>query len=312
MSQTYSIAEQSVVAAPPSTAREVALDVARWPQIHPSAVHVECLERTENSDLLQYWSVLDEHTVRTWRARRRVADFQVRFAQEPPEAPFASAAGGWSFEPVNGGETLVTRFEEFMLRDDARITADEARENVLKDCREDLAALRYAAEDRDALEQLTVSFEDPLFIVGAVKDAYDYLYEAEKWPARLPHVTRLVLDEEVPNIQFFDMDTVSADNSRHTTRSVRICLPQHKIVYKQLQPPKTMDAHTGHWEFAEAPEGLVATARHTATIKPSGLHLFGDGTTVEHARRCLRRVLSANSMENLRLAKAYAEARAGF
>ncbi|WP_285500537.1 hypothetical protein [Actinokineospora sp. NBRC 105648] len=88
---------------------------------------------------------------------------------------------------------------------------------------------------------------------------------------------------------------------------MRICLPGNKIVYKQIKPPATMTAHTGHWRFTETPEGIVLGARHTCTIRPEGMSLLGEGTTVQGARRYLRKVLSANSMGNLRLTKAYAE-----
>jgi len=48
----------------------------------------------------------------------------------------------------------------------------------------------------------------------------------------------------------------------------------------------------------------------TVTIKPEALSLLGPDTTVDGARRYARRVLSANSMKNLQIAKAYAEERA--
>ncbi|PZM97533.1 MAG: aromatase, partial [Actinobacteria bacterium] len=68
---------------------------------------------------------------------------------------------------------------------------------------------------------------------------------------------------------------------------------------------------TGHWRFSPTEEGLIVAARHTVTVKPSALEVLGPGTTVADARRYLRRVLSANSMKNLYLAKTYAEERAG-
>ncbi|BFO18355.1 hypothetical protein SHKM778_47430 [Streptomyces sp. KM77-8] len=56
---------------------------------------------------------------------------------------------------------------------------------------------------------------------------------------------------------------------------MRVCLPGNKIVYKQISLPALLDGHTGHWVFTETPEGVVAHARHTATIKPSALPLLG-------------------------------------
>ncbi|BFO18369.1 hypothetical protein SHKM778_47570 [Streptomyces sp. KM77-8] len=90
---------------------------------------------------------------------------------------------------------------------------------------------------------------------------------------------------------------------------MRVCLPGNKIVYKQISLPALLDGHTGHWVFTETPEGVVAHARHTATIKPSALPLLGEGTTVADARKYLRRVLSTNSLQTLRYAQQFAEER---
>jgi C7-C12 aromatase (ARO/CYC) len=300
------------VAAPMEVVRGLVVDVVGWTQLYRPAVHAEYLERNDDDDLIQQWSIVNDHTVRTWRARRWLENGgrRVVYVHEPADAPFADLRGDFTFERRAGAATAVQMSHEFSLRQDNDEVAASTLESMERRSKEYLETLKYAAESREELARLTISFEDPLFVVGAVEDAYTYLYEADKWPERIPHVTRLVLEENIPNIQFFDMDTVSADGSEHTTRSVRICLPQ-KIVYKQIQPPKTLDAHTGHWLFTETPEGVIVSARHTATIRPSALHLFGEQTTVQAARKYLRRVLSTNSMGNLRLAKAYAEERAG-
>jgi len=118
-------------------------------------------------------------------------------------------------------------------------------------------------------------------------------------------------DTAAPNIQFFDMETKAPDGSVHSTRSVRVCRPEHLIVYKQTVLPALLDAHTGHWRMVETPEGVLASARHTVTIKRSALPLLGEHTTVNDARRYLRRSLSVHAVRNLTLAKDYAEELAG-
>lgn len=312
-SKTYATEERTLVTAPLETVRELVYDVEGWNQLHGPAVHAEFLERGADEDLIQQWSVLDDHTVRTWQARRWLENGGRRlvFVHEPAYPPFTDLRGGFGFERRAGGCTEVRMWHEFTLAEPDEQAAGQRLEAMHRSGTAYLETLRYAAENHAELAELTISFEDPLFVAGSIEDAYTYLYQADKWPERIPHVKRLVLEETTPNIQFFDMDTVSADGSEHTTRSVRICLPQHKIVYKQLQPPKTMDAHTGHWAFTQTPEGVIISSRHTATIKRSGLHLLGEDMTVAGARRYLRRVLSANSMGNLRLAKQYAEELAG-
>lgn len=311
---TYATDEHSVVAAPLETIRELVLDVTGWTQLHRTAVHAEVLERNADEELIQHWSVVDDHTVRTWVARRWWENDGRRlvFVHDPADAPFVDVRGELRFERRVGGATAITMRHEFSLPEADVGVAERKLDLMRRGSLAYLETLKYAAENRAELTQLIVDFEDPLFVAGSIEDAYTYLYEADKWPERIPHVVRLVLEEREPNIQFFDMDTVSSDGSEHTTRSVRICLPHNKIVYKQIQPPKTLDAHTGHWLFTPTPEGIVVSARHTATIRPDGLHLLGDGTTVPDARKYLRRVLSANSLGNLHLTKSYAEERAGW
>ncbi|MEU1607202.1 aromatase/cyclase [Micromonospora matsumotoense] len=309
---THVVEEKMPVRAPWQVCRDLVADLAGWSQLHRPAVHAEDLGRDASGDLVQRWYVTGFDTVRTWRERRTTEEGgrRIAFTHEPAEPPFADVRGAWTFDGQPDGSTVAVLRVEFALRDADPAEATRQVDLLRQDSRAELETLRYAAEHRDELSELIISFEDPLFVAGSVSDAYTYLYEADKWPDRIPHVVRLAMTEEVPNIQFFDMDTVSADGSEHTTRSVRICLPNRKIVYKQTQPPATMTAHAGHWVFTETPEGLILGARHTCTIRPEGLHLLGEGTTVTKARRYLRKVLSANSMGNLRLAKSYAEERA--
>ena len=68
--------------------------------------------------------------------------------------------------------------------------------------------------------------------------------------------------------------------------------------------------HTGHWLFKAVPEGVVASARHTVTIKAAAISMLGPDATLQDARVQARKMLSANSMKNLQIAKAYAEERA--
>ncbi|WP_328609280.1 aromatase/cyclase [Amycolatopsis sp. NBC_00345] len=313
-STKHTTEEKLLIHAPIDVVRELVLDVESWPQLHPAAIHAEYLERTAESELIQHWSLVDDHTVRTWRARRWSEDDGARivFRHEPVAAPFAMMGGGFTFEPREDDSTLVHMHHEFaLLKEDDALAAGRL-EAMSRGSGVYLETLRYAAENREELSQSIISFVDPLFIAGAIEDAYQYLYEADKWPERIPHVKALTLEEPAPGIQFFDMDTVSGDGAAHTTRSVRICLPHHKIVYKQIKTPPMLAAHTGHWEFVRTPEGVESRARHTATIIPDRTHLLGEGTTVQGARNYLRRVLGTNSLGNLRLAKEYAETRAGF
>jgi C7-C12 aromatase (ARO/CYC) len=245
--------------------------------------------------------------------RRWDKDDTIVFAHEPAAPPFAEVRGAWTFEAADGGAAVDVRMEhEFALLEEDSALAERQREKLRQGSLAYLRTLKHAAQNRDDIHRRTLTFEDPLFIAGSVEDAYAYLLEADKWPERMPHVAALILEEPEPGVQFFDMDTSDPDGAhRHSTRSVRICLPHRKIIYKQTKLPVLLTAHTGHWAFTETPEGVIASTRHTATVKESALGVLGEGTTVQDARNYLRRVLTNNSMSNLRLTKEYAEGRAG-
>lgn len=284
----------ATVSAPARLVFDLVAGLSDWSQFHEPAVHAETIDRHDASERVRHWWVVDDDTVRTWDAgwrfdpERLIIDYQT--------APGASGPRGrWTFRAV--GDTMT----EVVL-------THEACADGLEGLLPSVAAAAELAEQR---ADLVVDFEDTLFSAGELDDAYAYLYEANRWPERIPHVSRLVLQEDVPNIQFFDMDTQTSDGAAHTTRSVRICRPPTKIVYKQIHLPKLLAGHTGHWRFTPTREGFIMGARHTAIIKPETLAILGPDTTVLDARRYLRRVLGANSMGNLRLAKAYAEERAG-
>ncbi|SCG58492.1 aromatase/cyclase [Micromonospora halophytica] len=297
------IQHTATVAAPATLVFDLVADLGSWPQFHGPSVHAEPLGADEHGQLFRHWWVIDDHTVRTWQASWHFDREQLRIRYEfaPHQPGAAGARGEWILHPSSDSSTEV-RLEQAAAGDGSYDAAGAERE-----LRELLNAVRTAAEHDEERRDLVVDFEDPLFVAGSLDAAYEYLYEADKWPERIPHVSRLVLEERVPNIQFFDMDTHTPDGSPHTTRSVRICLPNNKIVYKQIHLPKLLDGHTGHWRFTPTREGFILGARHTAVIKPSALPILGADTTVLDARKYLRRVLSANSMSNLRLAKAYAE-----
>nr|AFU65897.1 DacK [Dactylosporangium sp. SC14051] len=311
---TQVVEDRCAVGAPAPDVAQVLNDVAGWPQLHRPAVHAEVRARGEDGDLVQHWWVTSRTTVRSWLERRTVSDGgrRVDVVHEPAAAPFADVRQQWTVEDDGAGGSVIRVRHQFTLARPDRAEAARQLELARAELAELLASIRYAAEHRAELADLVVAFEDPLYVAGPVEKAYTYLYEADKWPERIPHVVGLKLEQPSPDVQFFDMDTKSADGSAHTTRSVRICLDNYKIVYKQTQPPKTMTAHTGHWLITPTREGFILSARHTATVRPEGMHLLGEGTTVESARRYLRRVLSANSMGNLRLAKAYAEEELGW
>ncbi|MEV4412208.1 SRPBCC family protein [Catellatospora sp. NPDC049609] len=300
--KVYTETQRAEVAASAEVAFEIVNDLRNWPQFFPDGVHAE---PDPDGGQVRWWA-LEGEGVRQWTTRRTVDRQHLRVVTEQTDcaAPLQSVRSEWTFTP-QGQHACEAELIVTVTAAPGAEGADAAAAQL-----DGSAALvekvKGLAEQWDELEQLVIEFEDPLFIAGQPQQIYEFLYAADKWPERVPHVTALKMTEEQPGVQFFDMDTVTPEGRAHTTRSVRICLP-HKIIYKQIGLPKLLDAHTGHWHFEQTPEGVTVTARHTATIKPSALNLLGDGTTVADARRYLRRVLSTNSLQTLRHAQAYAE-----
>lgn len=308
------VAEYSTVAsAPARTVFETYLAVERWAQLFTPIVHAEYVERSETGDTVAIWALRGDDAVRTWTSRRIIdaEGLRVSFTNEDPVPPLADAGGEWSFVPLPDGTTKIVARHEFGLSPDAKVPPERILAEIEKHTVRQLEELAAASQRSEELVELILDFEDPLFAGGRAEDAWVMLYEADKWPERLAHVENLTMTEDVPNIQFFSMDTTTSDGKPHTTRSVRVCLPHRKIVYKQIQTPPLLEAHTGHWSFETTPEGVVLGSRHTVTIRPEKLALLGPDATVQDARNYLRRVLSTNSMGNLRLAKTYAEEKAG-
>ncbi|MFJ3789679.1 aromatase/cyclase [Kitasatospora sp. NPDC090091] len=313
MSTTHTVRHNAIVQAPAELCFDLTADLAAWVQHFGPAVHGEIVEEdADGTQLVRRWALTGGTGVHSWDARRRLdrAGLRITLEQVAPPAPLASATATWTFTPHGEGATKAELVHTFTTAGDdpgaaARITAEHEERAPAQ-----LESLRESAEQWGDLEPRVISFEDPLFIGGRLEDVYEFLYAADKWPERVPHVTKLDMTEEVPGVQFFDMHTHTPDGSEHTTRSVRVCLPEiNKIIYKQINLPALLDGHTGHWVFEETPEGVIARARHTATIKPSALHLLGEGTTVADARAYLRRVLSTNSLQTLRYAQQFAEER---
>ena len=140
------------------------------------------------------------------------------------------------------------------------------------------------------------------------KDVYDFIYQAQHWQERLPHVTRVELTEDTPNLQVLDMDTLTKDGSVHTTKSVRVAFPAERIVYKQLKLPALLDVHIGQWTIEPSPDGVDVSSRHTVVLKPSAIEpVLGAGKTIADARVFVQRALSTNSLATLELAKNFAE-----
>ena len=111
---------------------------------------------------------------------------------------------------------------EYRAVDDDPGHAAWIAEAVERNSNAELAALKAAAENHDRMDELVLSFDDTVPVDGSAYDVYEFLFQAQEWPRRLPHVSRLDLREDASGVQFMEMDTRAPDGSVHTTASVRV------------------------------------------------------------------------------------------
>jgi hypothetical protein len=285
------------VAAPPRQVYRLIADTARWPQIFEPTVHAEHLDRSGDFERVRLWQLLDGEvkagdSVRELNPRR----LQVRFRRENTPHPAVSMGGLWMVVPKRSGSLVVLDHYYRVVDDEPAATGwiakvvDETSEAML-------ASVREAAEQGPVLGKRTLSCEDSVDIAGDPRDVYDFLARAQDWPQRLPHVNRLLMDENVPDIQHLESDVRLANGSVHTTSMVRVCFPQTQIVYKHTRPPAVMRAHTGSYTVTKLPHTVRATAAHTVVLRH------------ESTKDIVRGVLRDLNLAALGRAKEFAEAR---
>jgi len=304
------------VEASPQTVYGILAEATRWPETFRPTVHVEQLERTEIgagvSERIKIWAVAGEE-VKCWTSVRDLdpEGLRISFRQEVSQPPVAAMSGAWSMQPLADGGTELVLEHSFRAVDDDPAALTWIEEVTDRNSRTELADIKALAEQATQRAELELTFEDSIVASGRANDVYDFLNQAELWPDRLPHVSRMELNEEQPGVQVMEMDTVTANGDRHTTKSVRVCFPGERIVYKQTVVPALMTAHTGEWRIRSVDRGYEITSRHTVVIRPETVStVLGADATVADAREFVRRALTGNSRLTLEHAKAFADNRA--
>lgn len=286
------------IAAPTDELYAVVADVARWPAVFEPTVAVRHLERVGRTERFQIWAEVNGHVV-TWRSTR-VLDADrgvIAFHQEHSAPPFDSMSGAWLFRAsADGGTEVVLRHRFSVANSDALEDAERALE---ANSTRELNALAGLVASGHPVNDVTFSFTDTVVLDCPVADAYAFVERAEHWERILPHVTRVVLEEPARGVQHLEMDT-TVGGSSHTTRSVRICRAPGWIAYKQRVTPPLLAGHSGEWVFEPHPQGTLAVARHTVTLRPETIPgLLGPGASVADARAHVREALGRNSRGTL-------------
>lgn len=296
------------VSAPAARVWALIEDVSQWPEVFPPTVHAECVERTGNSELIRIWATANG-TAKTWTSRREhdPEKLSIEFRQTKTQHPVGGMVGKWIVEPVSDSTCHVRLLHDFYPARDDPADLEWITQAVDRNSTAELNALKTSAELTGPDQLFT--FEDTVEIDGSTADVYDFINEAQHWRERLPHVARVLLEEETPGLQVLEMDTSTKDGSIHTTRSVRVCHPHDTIYYKQIVLPPLMALHNGRWTFVSlAHGGVSATSQHTVRINTARItDLLGPDATAADAQDLVTKSLSANSLTTLHAAKAYAE-----
>ncbi|WP_149179183.1 aromatase/cyclase [Streptomyces sp. TRM49041] len=304
------VAHEITVDAPAETVYRLIAEVENWPRIFPPTIHVDHLERDGDQERIRIWATANGEA-KNWTSRRTLdaAALRVDFRQEVSAPPVAAMGGAWIVEPLTASSCRIRLLHDYRAVDDDPAGLAWIDQAVDRNSRSELAALRTNVERVRTEEELTFSFEDAVLVDGQAKDLYDFVNEAHLWPERLPHVASVQLTEDTPGLQSLRMDTRAKDGSTHTTHSYRVCVPHHKIAYKQVTLPALMSLHTGCWTFRETPDGRVAaSSQHTVVLNTENIaKVLGAEATVADARAYVHTALSTNSLATLGHAKDHAE-----
>jgi aromatase len=302
------VTHQVTVRAPAAVIYQIIADVSRWPLYFPPTVRAERVSGDDTAEVIRIWAVANDE-LRTWESRRRLSagGLRVEFAQTKPSHPVAAMSGTWRIAETGDG-CLVSLDHEYRAVDDDSAARELIDRAVDANSRAELEHLRRAAELGTARQDLVLDFSDSQTMRGSLEDAYAFIYEAGRWPERIPHVARLELREDVPGLQRMEMDTKSGDGT-HTTVSFRVCEPA-LISYKQTVLPQALRAHSGQWTFAAGPGGQVTvTSRHQVILDPDGIaRLPQPPASLDVARDLVRAALGNNSRATMRKAKEHVEA----
>ncbi|MFD4371235.1 aromatase/cyclase [Streptomyces sp. NPDC058486] len=287
-------------------------EVENWPRLFPPSVYVDRLEQNGDEERIRIWATANGEA-KNWTSRR-VLDpegLRIRFWQEVSSPPIAEMTGTWILEPTADGGTRVRLLHTYRAIDDDPDSLTWIDQAVDRNSRAELPALKENLERASRADELTLSFEDSVRVEGAAKDVFDFLNEADRWTERLPHVASVEFAEPAPGLQTLRMDTRTKDGSTHTTESVRVAFPHHKIAYKQTTLPALLALHTGYWQLTEDADGVTtATSQHTVILNGDAItQVLGADAGVPEARAFIREALGGNSRATLGLAKRYAEAR---
>ncbi|MGV9823229.1 aromatase/cyclase [Nocardia xishanensis] len=295
------------VAAPAAHVYAVVAEAESWPTIFPPAVHVRRRPEAGGAEVLDVWASAKD-TVKTWRSRREL-DPDTRtvvFRQLVTAAPVAAMSGTWRVESNDDGTSSVILDHRFSAIGDDPASVEWITQALDANSTAELAAVAATAVGRQNGSIVSLSFADSVSILSDAQPVFDFLYRADLWPDRLPHVSRVALSY-VDDAQILEMDTVNNAGDAHTTRSYRVVTDRFELAYKQTVVPAGFLAHYGKWTLEQTGNATVATSHHSVQLDLEKLRERLGAADRADVEQRVRAALGGNSVRTLEAAKAFAE-----
>lgn len=243
------------VDAPAAAVYALLADVTLAPTLFAAPIHYRHSERGAHHERFRIWGLANDQ-VASWTSVRHLdpAGHVITFEQEHPH-PLVSAMRGVFRMTERDGTTEVALDHEFATTD-----PDFVGRAIDTNSTAQLAALRRLAEL--PLGELLHTTTDTVEVDGRAEDAYEFVHDVGQWPERLPHIGSVDVREDG------DVQYLTKTVGEHTSRSVRLCFPTERIVFKQLTPPAALLGNAGEWTFTPTPAGCTVTVRHTVLLAP--------------------------------------------
>jgi aromatase len=293
-------AQHSIFAsADPATVYDLIADVTLWPALFAPTVNVDVLETERGASGVTTErfriSAMVGGQLQDWTSRRRLdpGSLVIDFEQEHATPPLSRMSGSWQLRPTDRGTTIVLT-HRFAPVDESPESVRWIMDVLDANSERELAAIKRATDGPFRLKDLVLTCEDTVAFPPEAKP-YDFIRRADRWPDLLPHVEHVDLREPAEGVQDLMMST-RVGRDVHRTRSIRLCIPPSRIVYKQLELPRGLIGHSGAWEFRADGDGRTATSRHTALLDPSAIATRGG---LSEIRARVAQALSANSRATL-------------
>ncbi|MFJ4185073.1 SRPBCC family protein [Kitasatospora sp. NPDC089509] len=292
------------VDAPPEAVFDLVADTDQHRRIFGSVIHTAREQQSESRDRVERWSWdRASDSVRSWQASRELdrAAGRIAFTHENPPVGLGAVSGEWVFRTNGAGATEVELRHEFSPVSGA---GDEVAAQLDRGVTAQLEQLRTFVESRADRDELEVSYEAQLLIDEPVEDIYGYFHDADRWNERIPHCLSASAKQDADGVQIVVMDVQVPSGALHTTKQARVCYPDEKIVWRQLEGlPPLDDMLYGYMLFEQTPEGVLVRTGQTELLKRTGV--AKRGWSVEEAKEHVAEVRGGRNLDSLRSAQEY-------